>query len=318
MRTFGRPSGSTVASAMALGSLGSCAVASASQAANRRRARRPSRNLRPVPPRFGLGPRLPPSLIRDGPMEQRCVCAHSRLGIHLVRDIQTTIYRDLTIPRHPDRGQLRCPSVAERVVSCVLVCRRLVAPLAVVYVAFGFVFGVAIAARACRRPAGSHPASRQTRQSPTNPATASATWPNSNRELDQIDRLAVLEAIHVGLTDAPDGSTYMWRRHNGKIAGSVRPTNSFRDSTAKSAAISSSSYCLASICARSKALPAAKTIAVGCSKADRSWCVRDRVTFRALLGTGRARGWAREWPPGWAAPSRAACFELQSRGARRC
>ena len=51
--------------------------------------------------------------------------------------------------------------------------------------------------------------------------------------LDQGDRLAVLEAIHVGLTDAPDGATYMWRRNNGKIEGSVRPTASFRDPSGK-------------------------------------------------------------------------------------
>ena len=61
----------------------------------------------------------------------------------------------------------------------------------------------------------------------------SASLAQLKSELDQIDRLAVLEAIHVGLTDAPDGSTYMWRRHNGKIAGSVRPTSSFRDTYGK-------------------------------------------------------------------------------------
>lgn len=107
----------------------------------------------------------------------------------------------------------------------------LVAPVAVVFVAFGIVFGVA------SRPALAGASADLTglgdttshQSQPLSPATLSEL----KSELDQIDRLAVLEAIHVGLTDAPDGSTYMWRRHNGKIAGSVRPTSSFRDISGK-------------------------------------------------------------------------------------
>lgn len=103
----------------------------------------------------------------------------------------------------------------------------LVAPLAVVYVAFGIVFGVVTRPALADAPTDSLGLTEtSTHQSqPLSPATLSAL----KSELDQIDRLAVLEAIHIGLTDAPDGSTYMWRRHNGKIAGSVRPTSSFRD-----------------------------------------------------------------------------------------
>ena len=108
---------------------------------------------------------------------------------------------------------------------------RLVAPLAVVYVAFGIVFGV------LARPALADMPSDFPGAAPGQPIQAQPMPPGSlaqlKSELDQIDRLAVLEAIHVGLTDAPDGSSYMWRRHNGKIAGSVRPTSSFRDTYGK-------------------------------------------------------------------------------------
>ena len=106
-----------------------------------------------------------------------------------------------------------------------------VAPLAVTFVAFGLVFGIV------SRPAlaDAQPASAGHSQSPADagqppPSTSLA---DLKSQLDQIDGLAVLEAIHVGLSDAPDGATYMWRRHNGKIAGSVRPTASFRDAQGK-------------------------------------------------------------------------------------
>jgi surface antigen len=118
---------------------------------------------------------------------------------------------------------------------------RLLAPLAAVYVAFGLVFGI------FARPAlADAPLSPPLPLSPMSAAPSAAaqgdgpqlgfqagitpnTFADLKSDLDQTDRLAVLEAIHVGLSDAPDGATYMWRRHNGKIMGSVKPTMSFRD-----------------------------------------------------------------------------------------
>ena len=103
---------------------------------------------------------------------------------------------------------------------------RLLAPLAAASIAFGLFFGVLM------RPAFAETLSSQASTAPSaSPSTLSQrpTLAELKDDLDATDRLAVLEAIHVGLTDAPDGSTYMWRRHNGKIAGSVRPTASFRD-----------------------------------------------------------------------------------------
>ena len=107
----------------------------------------------------------------------------------------------------------------------------LVAPLAVVFVAFGIVFSV-VARPALADTPPDVPGAAASQSHQIQPMS-SASLAQLKSELDQIDRLAVLEAIHVGLTDAPDGSTYMWRRHNGKIAGSVRPTNSFRDTYGK-------------------------------------------------------------------------------------
>lgn len=47
--------------------------------------------------------------------------------------------------------------------------------------------------------------------------------------LEESDRLAVLEAIHLGLSEVGDGQTYMWRRKTGKMLGYVKPTRSIRD-----------------------------------------------------------------------------------------
>jgi len=49
------------------------------------------------------------------------------------------------------------------------------------------------------------------------------------KRLEPVDEIAVLEALHIGLTDAADGATYVWQRKAGLLAGSVQPTASFRD-----------------------------------------------------------------------------------------
>jgi hypothetical protein len=43
------------------------------------------------------------------------------------------------------------------------------------------------------------------------------------------DSTAALEAVEIALTQASDGATYVWRRHNGRLAGAFRPTSTFRD-----------------------------------------------------------------------------------------
>lgn len=43
------------------------------------------------------------------------------------------------------------------------------------------------------------------------------------------DKLALLRAIHIALSEVEDGATYVWHRHNGRLNGSFKPTRSFRD-----------------------------------------------------------------------------------------
>ena len=47
--------------------------------------------------------------------------------------------------------------------------------------------------------------------------------------LDVDDEIATLEAIRVALSEVGDGSTFVWRRGNGRLSGVVNPTSSFRD-----------------------------------------------------------------------------------------
>lgn len=47
--------------------------------------------------------------------------------------------------------------------------------------------------------------------------------------LDEGDEIAALEAIRIALTEIGDGSTFVWRRANGRISGVVKPTSSFKN-----------------------------------------------------------------------------------------
>lgn len=46
--------------------------------------------------------------------------------------------------------------------------------------------------------------------------------------LDIADEIAALDAVQIALTEAGDGSTYVWQRHHGRLNGSVRITSTFR------------------------------------------------------------------------------------------
>jgi hypothetical protein len=48
-------------------------------------------------------------------------------------------------------------------------------------------------------------------------------------KLGSLDEIAALQAVHVGLTDAADGATFVWVRPHGRLGGTVRPTASFKD-----------------------------------------------------------------------------------------
>lgn len=47
--------------------------------------------------------------------------------------------------------------------------------------------------------------------------------------LDDLDEIATLNALHVGLTEVPDGANFVWRRSHGRLDGTVRPLFSFRN-----------------------------------------------------------------------------------------
>jgi hypothetical protein len=72
----------------------------------------------------------------------------------------------------------------------------------------------------------------------TPPVRAQSTHPASRAEpqppgadlrptLDETDELAVLDAIHVTLSQVGDGSSYVWHRHHGRLSGVMQPTQSF-------------------------------------------------------------------------------------------
>ena len=43
------------------------------------------------------------------------------------------------------------------------------------------------------------------------------------------DETSALGAVEIALTQAGDGSTYYWQRGNGRLAGAIRVTGTFRD-----------------------------------------------------------------------------------------
>ena len=51
--------------------------------------------------------------------------------------------------------------------------------------------------------------------------------------LDEGDEIAALEAIRIALSEVGDGSTFVWRRANGRISGVVKPTSSFKAADGK-------------------------------------------------------------------------------------
>jgi hypothetical protein len=46
--------------------------------------------------------------------------------------------------------------------------------------------------------------------------------------LDETDEIAALESLHYALTEAGDGSTYVWHRHHGRLSGLVKIAGSYK------------------------------------------------------------------------------------------
>jgi hypothetical protein len=51
--------------------------------------------------------------------------------------------------------------------------------------------------------------------------------------LDVRDEIAALERIQFALSEIGDGTTYVWRRWHGRLAGVIHPTSSFKDPSGK-------------------------------------------------------------------------------------
>ncbi len=47
--------------------------------------------------------------------------------------------------------------------------------------------------------------------------------------LDESDEYAALESVQYALTEVADGSSWVWRRENGRLSGVVKPVSSFKD-----------------------------------------------------------------------------------------
>ncbi len=108
--------------------------------------------------------------------------------------------------RHPDRAALRA-------IAC-----------AVVLIASQFLLGSANATEPSR---SSGPASSGAAPQPQlHPGSADAT---ARFTLDAADETATLHAVHIGLTEIPDGSSFLWRRAHGRLSGVVQPVFSFKN-----------------------------------------------------------------------------------------
>jgi surface antigen len=71
----------------------------------------------------------------------------------------------------------------------------------------------------------------ETRVYPSSPSALAAITPP--RELDVKDEIAALERIQFALSEIGDGTSYVWRRWHGRLAGVIHPTSSFKDASGK-------------------------------------------------------------------------------------
>lgn len=67
------------------------------------------------------------------------------------------------------------------------------------------------------------------RGSPDGAFSALPGLPLVRPRVDAGDETAALEAVEIALTQAGDGATYVWQRGNGRLAGAIRMTSTFRD-----------------------------------------------------------------------------------------
>ncbi len=71
----------------------------------------------------------------------------------------------------------------------------------------------------------------ETRIYPSEPSALPPVAPP--HELNAKDEIAALERIQFALSEVGDGTSYVWRRWHGRLAGVIYPTSSFKDASGK-------------------------------------------------------------------------------------
>ena len=81
--------------------------------------------------------------------------------------------------------------------------------------------------------------------------------------LDASDEFAALDAVQIALTEAADGSTYVWQRHHGRLNGAIRMTRTFRASDSR--------LCRHLVMTLTAGRYTRKTEGIACRDRDRVW-----------------------------------------------
>lgn len=81
--------------------------------------------------------------------------------------------------------------------------------------------------------------------------------------LDFSDEIAALDAVQIALTEAADGSTYIWQRHHGRLNGAIRMTGTFRGGDGR--------ICRHLVMSLTAGRYTRKTEGIACRDKDRVW-----------------------------------------------
>ena len=52
-------------------------------------------------------------------------------------------------------------------------------------------------------------------------------------KLDRTDQMVALRALHLALSQVPDGGTFVWRKKSRSLKGMIRPSKAFRNADGK-------------------------------------------------------------------------------------
>lgn len=102
-----------------------------------------------------------------------------------------------------------------------------VATLILTAIAFGALSPFAIAEPASEIPEQTGMMATATPPAPEqNPSSRLAEL---RSKLDRTDQMVALRALHLALSQVPDGGTFVWRKKSRSLKGMIRPTKAFRN-----------------------------------------------------------------------------------------